>query len=52
MCWAETRPTSRHFLVPVIHEDDLPDDMPSAEYDKWYAISLVVDGVRIGPIYM
>ncbi len=32
------------------YEDQLPPDMPQADYDKWFTMSKV-DGVRIGPKY-
>lgn len=36
-----------------MHEDDLPEDMPQADYDEWYEQSFVPDGVgcRVGPKY-
>lgn len=37
-----------------MHEDQLPDDMPRADYDKWYSQSWLSDGnigVRVGPVY-
>lgn len=33
------------------YEDQLPEDMPQADYDRWFAASCVVDGVRMGPRY-
>ena len=33
----------------LIYEDTLPADMPKELYDRWYALSRVVDGVRMGP---
>jgi len=36
---------------PMIYEDELPADMPQADYDAWYAESRVIDGVRMGPPY-
>ena len=33
----------------LIYEDALPEDMTDAEYDAWYAKSMVIDGVRMGP---
>lgn len=33
-----------------MYEDELPEDMPRSDYDKWFAHSRV-DGVRIGPKY-
>jgi hypothetical protein len=37
----------------LMHEDELPENMPQADYDKWYAQSFVPDGVgcRVGPKY-
>lgn len=39
--------------INYMHEDDLPVDMPQADYDKWYARSFVPDGIgcRVGPEY-
>lgn len=36
-----------------MHEDELPEDMPQADYDEWYKRSFVLDGVggRVGPKY-
>jgi hypothetical protein len=33
---------------PLMYEDELP-DMSVADYDRWYAQSRIVDGVRMGP---
>ena len=35
----------------VMHEDALPEDMPEADYDAWYQLSILDCGVRVGPIY-
>lgn len=36
--------------VPLTqHEDELPIDMTQEEYDRWFAQSKVIDGVRMGP---
>lgn len=32
-----------------IHEDQLPEDLSSEDYDAWFALSRVIDGVRMGP---
>lgn len=36
-----------------MHEDELPEDIPQADYDEWYKRSYVPDGVgcRVGPKY-
>ena len=34
----------------MMYEDELPEDMPVEDYDRWYELSYV-DGVRIGPTY-
>lgn len=39
---------------PYIHEDQLPQDITDAEYDAWYAKSLILGGnigVRVGPVF-
>lgn len=63
MSWDERRAlarkdsTKRHksTSIPIeyMHEDELPEDMPQADYDEWYARSFVPGGVgcRIGPKY-
>lgn len=34
--------------MTLIYEDELPEDMTTAEMDAWYTTSEVVDGVRMG----
>lgn len=41
-------PSGRWYEIPTVHEDELP-KMSDSEYDRWYALSCVVDGVRVGP---
>jgi hypothetical protein len=33
----------------VIHEDELPAGLSKDDYDTWYALSWIHDGVRVGP---
>jgi hypothetical protein len=33
----------------LMYEDELPADMTDEEYERWFADSAVVDGVRMGP---
>ena len=42
------RPTCNHFSIPMMYEDELPDDISGEVYSWWYENSFV-DGVRIGP---
>jgi hypothetical protein len=50
MVWS-VDPGPRWFLVPMMFEDELPDDMTNDDYDEWYKWSRVPDGVgcRMGP---
>lgn len=32
-----------------VYEDDLPESMTDDEYDVWFKLSKIVDGVRVGP---
>ena len=34
--------------MKIMFEDELPEDMPQEDYDKWFDMSWV-DGVRVGP---
>lgn len=34
--------------LPLMYEDQLPEDMTDAEYDEWFLTSSIVDGVRMG----
>ncbi|MCP4604514.1 MAG: site-specific DNA-methyltransferase [Proteobacteria bacterium] len=38
-------------LAAVVHEDDLPKDLPKAQYDNWFKTSYIPGGVgcRVGP---
>lgn len=50
MVWRDhPGPGDRWTLVPLMHEDELP-DQNDAEYDAWYAVSRVISGVRMGPL--
>lgn len=49
MVWHQN-PGSRWIEVSVVCEDDLPAGMKDGEYELWYDNSLVVDGVRVGPM--
>lgn len=42
------KPSGRWYEIPVLNEDELP-EMSNVEYDRWYALSAIVDGVRVGP---
>lgn len=42
-------PKGRWYEVPTVYEDQLPESMSDSEYDRWYALSVVFDGVRVGP---
>lgn len=48
ICQANNRPSRRHYEIPLMHEDELPDDIPDEIYSWWFENSFV-DGVRIGP---
>lgn len=44
----------QHENKPFMYEDELPKNMPRADYDKWYQASRLSEGttgVRIGPVY-
>lgn len=43
-------PTPSPLPEGLMYEDQLPADMPQADYDTWYKESFV-DGVRVGPKY-
>ena len=45
---SENLPSGRYFEIPVIYEDDLPDDIAKELYSWWFDNSFV-DGVRMGP---
>ena len=42
------QPSKRHFEIPIMYEDDLPDDISEELYSWWFDNSFV-DGVRMGP---
>lgn len=42
------QPSGRWYEIPIVYEDELP-ELSEREYDRWYALSSVVDGVRVGP---
>lgn len=42
------QPSGRWHEIPTVFEDDLP-ELSNKEYDQWYGLSVVVDGVRVGP---
>lgn len=44
-------PERRLVPPPVMYEDQLP-EMTDEEYSMWFADSCIVDGVRMGPIYL
>lgn len=44
----ESRPSRRHFEIPTMYEDELPDDISDDDYSWWFENSFV-DGVRMGP---
>lgn len=48
---AEEEPqTAASWATPnVIHEDQLPPDLSKDDYDIWYRLSWIQDGVRVGP---
>lgn len=48
--------TPKPLLIPVhvayemiVYESELPEDMPSCEYDSWFDMSWLYLGVRMGP---
>lgn len=45
----DKEPSARWYEIPTVYEDQLPENMTDKEYDQWYALSAVVDGVRVGP---
>jgi len=44
----ENCPSNRHIEIPLMYEDELPEDMSQTDYDWWFDNSFV-DIVRIGP---
>jgi len=38
-----------HLDAGLIYEDDLPKGMADTDYEIWFARSVLVDGVRMGP---
>lgn len=32
-----------------VYEDQLPEDLSNEDYDDWFPLSRVIDGVRMGP---
>ena len=42
------QPSHRHFKIPMMSEDEIPDDISKELYSWWFDNSFV-DGVRIGP---
>lgn len=52
LVWHEN-PGRRWHSVPMMFEDELPEDMTDAEYDTWFENSHVPDGVgcRMGPAW-
>lgn len=45
------RRVARTFDDALMYEDELPADMPDADYSAWFCASRLVDGVRMGPRY-
>lgn len=52
MCW-HTSPGKRWNPVPLMFEDELPDNITDEEYAQWFQCSKVPNGVgcRIGPFF-
>ena len=48
MVQAVNKPSRRYFEIPLMHEDELPEDITDKEYSWWFGNSFV-DGVRVGP---
>ena len=44
----ETQPSRRWFEIPIMYEDELPDDISKESYSWWFDNSFI-DGVRVGP---
>ena len=44
----ETQPSRRWFEIPIMYEDELPNDISDEVYSWWFDNSFV-DIVRIGP---
>ena len=40
----------RQVKVPMIYEDEIPDNITEADYAKWFKASRVVDAARVGPL--
>ena len=45
---SERQPSDRWYEIPIIYEDELPENISDKEYSNWFDNSFV-DGVRIGP---
>ena len=48
ICQSNNCPSSRHIEIPLMYEDDLPNDITNEDYSWWFDNSFV-DCVRIGP---
>ena len=49
--WAIKIPIlSRWFEIPTMYEDEIHPDTSDKVYDWWFDNSMVVDGVRMGPL--
>lgn len=48
ICQSNDCPSNKHFEIPLMYEDDLPNDITYEVYSWWFNNSFV-DGVRIGP---
>lgn len=48
--WSESQPSAHHLEAETMLEDDLPPEMPDDAYSAWHDMSVVHDGVRMGPV--
>ena len=48
---SEIQPSHRHYELPIMYEDELPNDISDEEYSQWFDNSFV-DFVRMGPKIM
>lgn len=48
LVWSRELPSARHYQIPTMYEDELP-DMNDKDYAWWFDNSYV-DFVRIGPV--
>lgn len=47
--WADEQPSARWHTTPTMYEDGLRTNITDEQYTAWYADSMVVEGVRMGP---